>query len=286
MPVAAPRGVCGRTDRDGGRLPLEENQLIPVADLVKRWAGTTRAGLTSLLAALAVCAATGCAIISVQDVGVSTGPVSDQWDVQWDPQTRTPTAMTNRSLQDIAVNRGTPAVSDSAAEAAVAAVVQQHAEWFRMRPGVDALVPIDSRVNAWLRDVRLQQTYRGVPVAGVGYVARVLPSGRVSLIQGRCQPDIELIVTPSVDAQTAESHARAALVSGRAASDLPILQVENERFLRGDRVLVIVPIERGLTLAWAVIVEHSPSERSRVYVSAETGAVLGAQTIAGSWMRR
>src|SRR5206468_3210314 len=97
---------------------------------------------------------------------------------------------------------------------------------------------------------RLQQTYRGIPVAGVGYVARVLPNGRVSLIQGRCQPDIQLVVTPSVDEQIAESRARAALMGRQYASDLRILRLENERILPGDRVLVIAPLERGLTLAW------------------------------------
>src|SRR5437879_2139651 len=94
--------------------------------------------LTCAIAALAALAmATGCMPLPAQNsnVGVSTGRLSDQWVVQWDPVNRTPITMTNRSLQDES-SQGEP-ISDEAAEAAVRGVFHEYRDWFRLRNGVD-----------------------------------------------------------------------------------------------------------------------------------------------------
>jgi Zn-dependent metalloprotease len=193
--------------------------------------------------------------------------------------------MTNRSLQDVVVSRSTPAIPDSAAEMAVRAVLRHHAEWFRLRPGVDELVVVESRAAEWLRYLKLQQFYRGVPVVGASYEARVFPGGRVASIEGRFQPDIELIMTPAVNEQLAESRARALIVNGALPPEVPILRFDVERTLKGNRALVVVQRERGLVLAWSVVVENGPTERARVYIDADAGDVIGLQPIAGTWAR-
>lgn len=244
-----------------------------------------RAGIGVLLVAGLALTAAGCTVISDQGVVVSTGEIGDFWDVRWNPTLGTPSMMTNRSLQDVVVNRDTPAIAGSAAEAAVREVFERNDRWFRLRPDVDALTVVGSRASGWLRHVEFQQYYRGVPVAGAGYEARVFPTGRVGSIEGRFHPDLEMIVTPSVNGELAAARAHALLVNGVFSRDVPVLRFEIERALDGDRGVVIVPVGNRLVLAWAVMVENGPRERARVYMNAETGEVIGMQPVAGNWMR-
>ena len=253
---------------------------------VPRAARPARSRRARWLLLLALPGIAGCAVVEEPGIVVSSGPISDRWDVQWNPTLGTPSTITNRSLEDVTVSRTTPAIADSTAEKAVRAVLRDHTEWFQLRPGLDELVVVGSRAAEWLRHLRFQQYYRGLPVAGAGYEARVFPSGRVWSLQGRYHPDIELLVTPRVDENLAESRARGLLINGTFPPEVPVVrfEAELERVLRGNRALAIVPWGQGLALAWAIMVENGPRERARVYIHAETGEVIGRQPIAGTWM--
>jgi hypothetical protein len=243
-----------------------------------------RAGLGIALVICALCAVADCTVISDQGVVVSQGAIGDLWDVQWNQNLGTASMMRNRSLQDVVVTRGTPAIGDSAAELAVRRVLSVNPNWLRMRPGLDSLAVVDSRSADWLRTVRFQQLYKGIPVAGAGYEARVFPSGRVGSIEGRFQPDIQLITTPAANPEIAASRARSLLVNGVFPEDLQILRFEVERFIGDSQTLVIIPWQQGLALAWAIMVENGPRERWRVYINADTGDPIGRQPVSVTWM--
>lgn len=244
-----------------------------------------RAGLGVAFLIYAACAMTGCTVISDQGVVVTQGAVGDLWDVQWNQNLNTASMMRNRSLQDVVVTRGTPAIGDTAAERAVRRVFSLNPNWLHMRPGLDSLVVVDSRAADWLRTVRFQQLYEGIPVVGAGYEARVFPSGRVGSIEGRFQPDIQVVTMPRVSAELAAAHARSLLVNGSFPEDLQIVRFDVERFIKANQALVIVPWQQGLALAWAIMVENGPRERWRVYINADTGDPIGRQPVSVTWMR-
>jgi len=173
-----------------------------------------RFGLPATLILLAL--VTGCATIPGEGVVRLGEGIDDRWIVRWNDALGTPSLMTNLALQDVYVAPDTPAVDDSTARAAVTRVVARESASFRIRPGVDDLVPVSSRVSRWIRIVRLQQVYRGVPVLGAGYDAHVFPNGRVGTIEGRFQPDLHLQVAPLVGPRQAEERARA-----RAPGEVP-----------------------------------------------------------------
>lgn len=240
---------------------------------------------TAALAVLGL-SLSGCSIISIENVESSATPsFADQWDITWNQTLGTPALLTNRSLQDIAVSRSTPAASDSVAEAAARAVIDSNPDWFPLRPGVDKLVVVENRASEWLRQVKFQQTYRDVPIAGASYEARVFPNGRVGTIEGRLHANVEMYVTPSLSESIAESRANEIVADGAFRSTIPILRFDLERSLKTDHALVIVPWENGLALAWGITVSNRPREQSRVYVHAGTGEIIGRQLTQGSWMR-
>jgi hypothetical protein len=231
------------------------------------------------LAALALIACAGCAPLPPQSgIAVSTGPTSDQWTVRLDPELGTPATMTNRILQDSGSPHTETAVSDSVAEAAVRAVFREHADWFRLRPGIDDIRMVRGYPSRWLRLVRLEQTYMGISVGGAGYDARVLPSGRVGSLEGRFYPDIHVDVRAVLSADQAEDRARPLFPPGVSApAGIPQVQFEYDNRFREPRVLVIVPRNGKFVLAWGVVLGSSPWTRSRVYVDATNGTVLGSQ---------
>jgi len=231
--------------------------------------------------ALLLAATPGCAPLPpAGGVDVSTGSISDQWTVRWDAELGTPSSMTNRSLQDVPASRASVAASDTVAEAAVRAVFWDRRDWFRLRSDLDGIRVVRSYREGWLRYMRVVQTYRGIPVAGATYEARVLPNGRVGSLEGRFYPDLHLDVTPVLSAFEAEDRARALYAGGSAAPpSLPALLFEFESGFSGPRVLTLVPQGRQPVLAWGVMVQASPGQYARVYVSATNGATLGGQML-------
>ena len=236
--------------------------------------------------ALILAAASGCAPLPPEGgLGVTAGRLSDQWLVRWDSESRTPTQMMNRSLQDETPQEA-PAISDSAAGAAVWAVLLEHQDWFRLRPGVDDFVVVRSYSRGWVRFLRIGQTYKGVPIAGAGYDARVLSGGRVGSLEGRFHPEIEMNVDPVLSPDQAETRAQTIFAGGSSApASLPRFQFEYENGFRDPRILVLVPQGRQYTLAWGVVVRAPPTGSWRVYVDATSGAVVGCQLIASDTVR-
>jgi len=217
-------------------------------------------------------------------VAVSAGGMSDQWVIRLDPVLGTPNLMTNRTLQDAGAPE-TTTVSDADAEAAVRAVFDGHPEWFRLRQRVDGFRLVRSYSRGWLRYLRFEQTYRGVPVGGAGYEARVVSNGRVGTIEGRFHSDIAIDVTPVLGPDQAEDRARDLYRPGSTPPSLPRLDFESLNRFDGARALVVVPQSKSYVLAWGVVVQTSPpsiqSTYSRVYIDAATGAPLGVD-VAGS----
>ena len=217
-------------------------------------------------------------------VAVSAGAMSDQWVIRVDPVLGTPTLMTNRTLQDAGARESTM-VSDATAEAAVRAVFDEHPEWFRLRPRVDDFRLVRSYSRGWLRYLRFEQTYKGIPVGGAGYDARVVSNGRVGTIEGRFHSDIAIDVTPVLGPDQAEDRARDLFRPGLAPPSLPRFDFEIQNRFESGRALVIVPQSRQYVLAWGVVVQTSAPTSSltysRVYIDALTGAALGSD-VAGS----
>jgi hypothetical protein len=214
-------------------------------------------------------------------IDIAAGPVSDQWTVQWDPESRTPLRMSNRSLQE-ETPPGSEPVSEAVALEALRAVVAEHLEWFRLRPGVDDLRLVRGRAEGWLRVIRVEQTYKGVPVAGAGYEARVLPTGRVGSMEGRLHPDLEMSVTPVLSPQLAEDRAHSAFVGRTSPPAYPQLQFEWQHAFDDARALAIIPRDGRFTLAWGVVIRTPPSS-TRVFVDATSGTVVGYQIIGTAW---
>jgi hypothetical protein len=223
-----------------------------------------------------------------ESVAVSTGDISDQWAIRLDPVLGTPNLMTNRTLQDSGAPESTM-VSDADAEAAVRAVFDGHPEWFRLRPRVDAFRLVRSYPRGWLRYLRFEQTYKGIPVGGAGYEARVVSNGRVGTIEGRFHSDIAIDVTPVLGPDQAEDRARDLYRPGVTPPSLPRLDFESLNRFDGSRALVIVPQGQSYVLAWGVVVQTSPpsiqSTYSRVYIDAVTGAALGTDVAGNSQPR-
>ena len=237
--------------------------------------------LAHLLALIGLGGAGGCAAVAPgPGVAVTAGVTSDQWTVRWDPVLRTPTLMTNQSLQDQAGFGRGQAISDSAAEAAARGVFRDRADWFRMRPGVDDLLFYRSQSKGWLRALKFVQTYAGVPVMGAGYEVTVLPNGRVGSIEGRLVPDLHIDVRPSLSMQQASDIARAQYAAGAAEpTDAARLYFENEPGAGVPGFLALVSQGDQFVLAWGVVATGNPRSLARIYVDANHAAVLGSQLL-------
>jgi len=237
----------------------------------------------------------GCVAIPANELALSSGPIRDQWSVEWDPLLRTPIRMTNASIdaaiteegEDPAAESGQPVrspIDPTSAEAALRRVFLDEPDFFRMRRE-DDFVLVRTSARNWLRVVRLAQTYRGVPVAGAGYEAHVVPNGRVGTIQGRFYPEIIIDVQPGLVASQAEGEARTALLSGNPVPDFTNRRYEHESGFRDRHVLTVLPHRGRYILSWGVIIEVAPREVYRVYVDAQSGEVLGRERVYGQWAR-
>jgi hypothetical protein len=231
--------------------------------------------MTSVLLALVVAVAfAGCTPIP-PEFGVASGELSNRWEVRFDPQLGTPSQMTNRALEDQAEGGPGAAIGDSVAAAAALAVIEDNPLWFHTRRGIDGFHVVRSTRNGWLRELHLEQTYRGLPVAGAGYQVRVLPNGRVGTLAGRFHPNIQIETSPVLEAAQAEDRARIEYPPG-AAPRMRAIQVEDFGRTMEPRVLLVLPQDGAYRLAWAVRI-RTDAGFTRVYVDARNGDLLGAQ---------
>ena len=224
----------------------------------------------------------GCTPLPESGAGLATGTISDQWTVTYDPLLGTPSSMTNRVLQENLESAG-KAVKDSIAEAAVRAVIHENRDWFRLRPEVDDFGVVKSLRRGYLRLLTIEQRYRGVPVAGARYEARVLPSGRVGSLTGRFYPEINIATNPVLTSGQAEERALTQ-PPGAPRTDRYLFENNDIRF-QEQRQLVIVPQGSNFVLAWGVVVRTPPEGFSRVYVDATSGNILGQQYLGVTWQR-
>lgn len=235
--------------------------------------GTLRLSLVGLVAVVALAIA-GCAPIP-PGMAVEPGDLSDRWDVSFDPESRTPTRMTNRTLDETAIGGDGPPLSDADAETAARAVFTEHERWFRMRAGIDDFKVVRNVRNGWLRELRLEQTYRGLPVAGAGYQVRVFPNGRVGTLVGRYHPEIVIDTSPVLEASQAEDRARISHPPGNPPRLRPLMFDDYWRS-QESHVLLVLPLDGSFRLAWAVRIRID-SGFARVYLDARTGDLLGEQ---------
>jgi len=212
-------------------------------------------------------------------VAITAGPKHDQWVVRLDPVLGTPSSMTNRILEDTGTSADTSGITEYGAEVAIRAVVHDNSQWFRSRPDLDDVRIVRAYSRGWLHYVRVEQTYRGIPVAGAGYDARVLSNSRVGSLEGKFYPDIQTDLRPNFNADQAEERARSLFpTSTERPAGIPYMQYEYVNLFSEPRELILIPGENNVfVLAWAILVRSSPWAYSRVYVDASTGRALGVE---------
>jgi fungalysin/thermolysin propeptide len=242
-----------------------------------------RASLPIVLALATGLAAVSCMPLPPEGGGIDVGTTSDQWTARIDPDLGSPTSLVNRSLQNETGAGAAAAATDAEAEASVLKVFHSRPEWFRMRSGIDGFRVVRSETRGWLKFLRLEQTYKGVSVAGAGYEAHVLPNGRVGSLEGRYYPDLNLDVRPTFGESQAEDRARASYSPGAIATTSdPSVQFETENGFRAAHVLAVVPQGRKFTLAWGIVVAVGSRDHARVYVDAREGTVIARQMVGWS----
>jgi hypothetical protein len=212
--------------------------------------------------------------------GIDVGTASDQWTIRLDPQLGTPMSLVNRALQNAPGGSGTNAIDEIQADAAVRAVFADRSLNFRLRPGTDAMRLVRSLTRGWLRVLRYEQTYRGIPVAGAGYEANVLANGRVGSLEGRFVPDLNIEISPLLSGAQAADRARAlASPGGLPPASAPGVRFEYDHGFHDNQVLVIFPLGGRYVLAWGVRVETRVREATRFYLDARDGTLLGRENV-------
>ena len=217
-----------------------------------------------LAAALAATLAlAGCVASQVTGPQVpSDTALPSNFSVEYDAVLGTPRYVANLDATGGA-RPGVPApFSDAVAFQIVRGFVLRYAPVFHVRPGVDDFVPTRFLGQDGQNIVKIQQTYRGVPVDVMGYGTTVLASGAVGSMIGRFMPDLTLSVSPGVRPAAATEHAIQALAP-RAVHELspPVLTILTEG-----------PAPR-LTWWVAVIQDASPWSWT-VVVDARDGTVI------------
>ena len=80
--------------------------------------------------------------------------------------------------------------------AAVLAFVLDHADLFRLRPGIDAFQVAGAREHNGIHHQRINQTWQGIPVRGGQYMVSVRSDGRLRMMAGRSVPEVDADRTP------------------------------------------------------------------------------------------
>lgn len=186
------------------------------------------------------------------------------YSVEYDPELGTPRLIQNQHAVGSA-QPGAPApFTDAEALLIVRQFVVRYAAVFKLRPKYDDFVAIWAASCDGSNCLKIQQTYRGLPVDFMGYGVSVLPNGEVGSMVGRFTPDLQILTRPLVRSTRAGATAVKAL--------LPTVVG-----LRSEPTLVIALVGEGREphLAWSAVVETPGSFWSwTVRVDALSGAVL------------
>lgn len=189
----------------------------------------------------------------------STTPV----EVTWDSATGVPAFVSGRFPTR---NDGDQLTVD-AADIARQFLARHRSAW-RMAKPLTELQPDRTDLDALgMSHVRLQQTYRGVPVLGAELIVHLAPGNRlVTAVNGDYLPDVQLAdVKPTISTQQALAAARAALPGG-TIHQAPHLVVVDGRL---DAEL------SGAHLVWYLEIYHHDLPARNVYmIDAQTGVIL------------
>lgn len=210
----------------------------------------------------------GCGTSGVTRPGPGPDPVTGlpaNYVVDYDPVLQTPRNVRNTDALG-SVHPGEPApFTDEVAFQIVRQFVIDYAPVFRFRRGVDDFVVTWAHGQDGLNFVKVQQTYRGLPVDGTGYGTSVLPGRAVGSMIGKFLPNIRISTSPVVSAETAGVRAI------RALAPMEVRPISTAK-------LVILVRDLAPRLAWSVQVQSVGSFASwTVLIDSRDGEVLAVR---------
>jgi hypothetical protein len=151
--------------------------------------------------------------------------------------------------------------------AAVLGFVSEHADLFRLRPGIDAFQVVGAREHNGVHHQRIVQTWRGIPVRGGQYMVSVGVDGRLRMMGGRSVPEVETDGTPALT--RAQAITAAAASRGRAPGR--------------DSVtcrLAIEPRDGRDLIVWEVRLQsRTRPEAWEILVDARDGTIAGSRDL-------
>ncbi|MDD4053056.1 MAG: M4 family metallopeptidase, partial [candidate division Zixibacteria bacterium] len=156
-----------------------------------------------------------------------------------------------------------PAAKGSEITAAMAYFEANRGAYKMAQPAEELTVSRVSQDDLGMTHVRLRQIYRDIPVIGAELIVHFTPAGELKTVNGAYHPDINLDVTPSVDAAHASEAADIDLRSffGAGTPQTP--------------ELVVFPWEGKYFLAWRTfLISDTPMGRWEYFIDAKTGQVI------------
>lgn len=156
-----------------------------------------------------------------------------------------------------------PAAKGAELAAAMAFFEANRGAYKMNEPSEELSVSRISHDDLGMTHVRLRQTYKNIPVIGAELIAHFTPTGELKTVNGTYRPEIDLDVTPAVDAAKATETAEGDLRSffGAGSPQTP--------------ELVVFPWEGTDYLAWRMfLLSDTPMGRWEYFVDAATGAVI------------
>jgi hypothetical protein len=230
-----------------------------------------RHGLVTLVLMASV-ALGGCGASRVAAPGGVPGTaLPPNYRVDIDSVLGTPRVVTNLEAAGVRRRGARAPFTDEMAFQIVRGFVLRHAAVFRARPGTDGFVATWADGRDGVNFVKVQQTYLGLPVDGLGYGTSVLPTGAIGSMIGRFRPGIALSTTPVLRPAEATVRAVAALAP-----------TETRALKPAALTIAIVGDDPTPRLAWSVVVAGVGGFQSwTVTVDARDGAVL---RVAQNWI--
>jgi hypothetical protein len=222
--------------------------------------------MAALAAGLAVFAA-GCgASQSTAPTAASATELPSNYVVEYDSLFQTPRSVMNSEAAGSAIIGAPAPFTDAVAFQIVRRFVFHYAPVFRFRTGIDDFVVTYASGHDGANIVKLQQTYRGLPVDVMGYGTTVLANGSVGSMIGRFMPAIEVPTAPKVSSAVAADKAIAALAPTAVS-------------LASPPQLLITTYDLVPRLTWSAPVKADGSFSSwTVMVDADSGAVLAVHS--------
>lgn len=179
------------------------------------------------------------------------------WKITWSKRTGLPRSLFSGTTEPV---QGAP-------EQAARTFLAQHRSLFGMSRDLADLQLIEVGVSSRdIRNVRFQQTYKGVPVFDATWQVHIRPDGRIDMANGHYYPDIDIPTTPSVPASSARQTTLADLGGQIELND----EIETE--------LMVYPSteDNSYSLVWNVQISAGEPDMGewRYFVDARNGQIL------------